>query len=84
MALFGSIYSTIEGERRLSFFVKRKGEELTIFPSKKCSRTITAFTLAGSSNIKNAKHLKQPAASHIIVHASTFPNWEKYSWSAST
>ena len=56
-------------------------EELTIFPSKRSSRTITAFMLTGSSNVKNANHLERPAASRIIVHASTLPT---YSQSAST
>lgn len=56
----------------------------TILPSKKCSWTITAFTLAGSSNVKNAKHLERPAASRMIVHASTFPNCSKYVRSDST
>ena len=50
----------------------------TILPSKKCSRTITAFTDAGSSNVRNAKQRERPAASRMIVHASTLPNCEKY------
>jgi hypothetical protein len=49
----------------------------TIFPSRKCSRTMTALTLAGSSNVKKAKHRDRPAASRMMVHASTLPNCEK-------
>lgn len=56
----------------------------TILPSRKCSLTMTALTLAGSSNVKNAKHLERPAASRMIVHASTFPNCSKYVRSDST
>jgi hypothetical protein len=50
----------------------------TIFPSRKCSRTITALTDAGSSKVRNAKHLDRPVESRMIVQASTLPNWEKY------
>ena len=82
----GMALLSIEREVGLSFFVReRKGKRRTHdFPSKKCSRTITAFTLAGSSNVKNAMHLKRPAASRMTVYAFTFPTCEKYSQSAST
>jgi hypothetical protein len=44
----------------------------TAFPSKKCSRTTTALTALGSSNVKKANPRDVPAGSRIIVHASTF------------
>ena len=50
----------------------------TILPSRKCSRTMTALTDAGSSNVRNAKHRERPAASRMMVQASTLPNCEKY------
>jgi hypothetical protein len=59
--------------------VKQKGRgRLTIFPSRRCSRTMTALTLAGSSNVRNAKQRERPAASRMMVHASTLPNCVKY------
>ncbi len=39
---------------------------------------MTALTDAGSSNVRNAKQRERPAASRMIVHASTLPNCEKY------
>ena len=39
---------------------------------------MTALTDAGSSNVRNAKHLERPVESRMMVQASTLPNWEKY------
>jgi hypothetical protein len=39
---------------------------------------MTAFTDAGSSKVRNAKHLERPVESRMMVQASTLPNWVKY------
>lgn len=39
---------------------------------------MTALTDAGSSKVRNAKHRERPAASRMIVQASTLPNCVKY------
>ena len=61
----------------LGYHARTKCTVPTIFPSKKCSQTMTALTAAGSSKVRNAKHRDRPPASRMIVHASTLPNWEK-------
>lgn len=51
----------------------------TIFPSRKCSFTITEFTDLGSSNVRKAKPLDRPVfRSRMIVQWLTLPNCEKY------